>query len=120
MSNWCPPDDVLSHGVLAHGNVVRAPITDDFANAEIVEAMLHAKLRNEFSAVQPDVHFRTWLDRGELRGPAGEYHGHGYRLNFSVKPEISKQLRSVMEAQPNTFQGLELWYAPWTDEPPNT
>jgi hypothetical protein len=118
MSNVAPPECVTTHGVLATPNVVGVPIHDDRARAEIVEAMLHAKLRAEIFNVAPDTRFRTWVDRGELYGPAGELLGVGYRLCFSIKGEISKALRNVVEAVPNTFHQLEVWCIPWSDEPP--
>ena len=120
MSNVAPEDCVLSHGVLATGNIVGVPVHDDRARAELVEAMLHAKLRREIFAVTPDCRFRTWLDRSELHGPSGEFRGVGYRICLSVRPPISKELRGSIEAVPNEYQQLEVWCHEWSDEPPQT
>jgi hypothetical protein len=119
VSNVPSEESVLSAGVLANGNIVGVPVHDDRARAEIVEAMLQAKLRAEIFNVAPDARFRTWINRGEIVGPAGELlHARGWRLNFSIKGEISRPLRNIIDSQPNTFHQLELWCQPWSDEPP--
>jgi hypothetical protein len=102
---------------MAAGNVVGIPLTDDFDRARRVEQLLHAKLRREIFAVDPSVRFRTWIDRGELSGPSGEYAGHGFRLNFSLK-DANAKLRNVIDAQPTSFEQYELWHHDWDDAPP--
>jgi hypothetical protein len=122
MSSIPPPECVTTAGVMAAGNVVGFALTDNLDLARRAEAALHAKLRTELFAVDPAVRFRTWIDRGQIRGPAGEMiHGAGYRLNFSVRDGIENpKLRSVIEAQDTTFAGLELWHHIWSPEAPET
>jgi hypothetical protein len=117
VSNVPPPECVTTAGVMAAGNVVGMPITDDLARARRAEQQFFTKLRIELFAVDPSARFRSWIDRGELQSPSGEYAGHGYRINFAVRNTSSQQVRSVIDAQPTSFEGLEIWSHDWHDEP---
>jgi hypothetical protein len=116
MSNVPPPECVLGPGLIASG-VVGKPVWDDDVAIKIAERSLHAKLRREFFAVDAAVNFKTWADRGERYGPAGEFHGIGWRLHFAVEPKfLTKRLMAVIDQLPNDYQLFELWCAPWPDE----